>query len=149
MGDGSLRMLFSVNGFVFAIDVSDLLEVAEIDAERILVSEGGAFSYKIDFRGNYIPVVDMARRVCGVPTAVAGLLQLLVVEMDSRPFALIIDKVLEVVKGAGTVYRFPEMLRTEENRYIKAIYRFKNTIYMALGAASLFNDSELSELRAS
>ena len=149
MGDESSQMLFSVKGFVFAIEVGELLEVAEIGAERISVSEGGVFSYKIDFRGNCIPVVDMARRVSGMPTAVTGLLQLLVVEADSHPFALIIDKVLGVAKGAGIVYRFPEMLRTEENHYIKAIYRLKNTMYLVFGAASMLNDSELAELRAS
>ncbi|MBF8251258.1 MAG: CheW-like protein, partial [Deltaproteobacteria bacterium] len=142
-------MLFSVKGFVFAIEVGDLLEVAEISAERISVCEEGLFSYKFDFRGNAIPVVDMARRVCGIPTPVTGLLQLLVVEIDSHPVALIVDKVLEVVKGAGTVYRFPEMLRTEENSYIKAIYRLNDTLYLVLGPASVLKDDEAVELRAS
>ena len=149
MGDESSLMLFSVKGFVFAIEVGDLLEVAEISAERISVCEGGSFSYRFDFRGNDTPVVDMARRVCGMPTPVTGLLQLLVVEIDSRPFALMIDKVLEVVKRAGIVYRFPDMLRTEENRYIKAIYRLNNTICMEIGAGSVLKDNELAELRAS
>ena len=133
MGDESSRMLFSVKGFVFAIEVGDLLEVAEISAERISVCEEGLFSYKFDFRGTAIPVVDMARRVCGMHMTLTGLLQLLVVEIDSRPFALIVDKVLEVVKGAGIVYRFPEMLSTEENSYIKAIYRLNDTLYFVLG----------------
>ncbi|MBI4746252.1 MAG: chemotaxis protein CheW [Deltaproteobacteria bacterium] len=149
MSDESKLMLFSVKGFVFAIGVADLLEVAEISAERISVSEEGPFSYKFDFRGIDTPVVDMARRISGMPTPVTGLLQLLVVETGSRPFALMIDKVLEVVKRAGIVYRFPEMLRTEENRYIKAIYRLNNTMCMEIGAASVLNDTELAELRAS
>lgn len=149
MGDESSKMLFSVKGFVFAIEVGDLLEVAEISAERISVCEEGLFSYKFDFRGNAIPVVDMARRVCGMPTPFTGLLQLLVVEIDSHPFALVVDKVLEVVKGAGTVYRFPEMLRNEENSYIKAIYRLNDTLYLVLVPALVLKDDEAGELRAS
>lgn len=149
MSNESSLMLFSVKGFIFAIGVGDLLEVAEVGAERISVCKEGPFSYRFDFRGNDIPVVDMARRICGIPTPVTGLLQLLVVETDSHPFALMIDRVLEVAKGAGIAYRFPEMLRTEGNSYIKAIYRLNNSMCMDIEAASVLSDSELAELRAS
>lgn len=148
MGDESAMMLFSIKGFVFAIEVSVLLEVAEISAERISSYQEGTFSYKFNFRGNDIPVVDMARRISGISTPVTGPLQLIVVEASSRPFALMIDKVLEVIKGAGIVYRFPEMLRTEDNRYINAVYMLNNVMYLILGAASVLKDGEIAELRA-
>lgn len=147
MGDESSRMLFNVSGFVFAVEVFDLMEVAEIAAERISVSEDGLFPYKYDFRGKAIPVVDMTTRVGGNSKPLEGVLELLVIEVDTHPFALIVDKVLGVIKGGGVVYRFPEMLRTEENSYIKSMYKLKGTLYLILQPASVLSEAEAAELR--
>lgn len=148
VGGESSLMLFSVRDFVFALEIGSLLKVAEISAERVSVYEEAPFRYRFNFRGNEIPIVDMSERTGGMPTPLTGFLQLLVVEINSCPFALLIDKVLNVVKGVGTVYRFPEMLRTEQNRYLKAVCRLDNKIYLILEPGPVLKDTEIAALRA-
>lgn len=142
-------MLFSVRDFVFAMEIGTLLEVAQINAGSLSPDAGGPFRYRFNFRGKDIPVLDMAERSGIMPTPIEGLLHLLVVEMNSHPFALLIDKILEVAKEEGVVYRLPAMLRTERNRYIKAIYRLNDRISFFIDPGPLLKDEEVAILRAS
>lgn len=147
MGDESSLMLFSVREFVFAIEIGNLLEVAQIDAANLCLDEG-PFKYIFDFRGARIPVLDLAELAGMTQTPARSSLQLLVVEAHSRPFALLIDKVLEVAKGKGAVYRFPEMLRTERNRYVRAVYLLNNKISFVFDPALVLRDDEIAAMRA-
>ncbi|MEK7852142.1 MAG: chemotaxis protein CheW [Deltaproteobacteria bacterium] len=149
MNSESSLMLFSVREFVFAMEIGSLLEVAQISSEKLSPDEAGPFRYRFNFRGKDIPVLDLAERSGIIPTPIEGLLQLLVVEMNSNPFALLIDKVLEVAKEEGVVYRFPAMLRSERNEYIKAIYRLNDRISFFIEPGSLLKDEGIAELRTS
>lgn len=137
MADESSLMLFSVREFIFALEIGNLLEVAQVPAERVYSEGEGPFRYKLDFRGTRIPVLDLAERSGMQPLPMTGTLQLLVVEADTRPFALLITRILEVAKGKGTVYRFPSMFRTGHNRYIEAVYRHDNNISFVLNPKAI------------
>ena len=149
MNSESSLMLFSVRDFVFAMEIGSLLEVAQINAGSLSSDDGGPFRYRLNFRGKDIPVLDMAECSGIMPTPIEGFLHLLVVEMNSNPFALLIDKILEVAKEGGVVYRLPAMLRSERNRYIKAIYRLHDRISFFIDPGSLLKDEEVAILRAS
>lgn len=149
MNSESSLMLFSVGEFVFAMEIGSLLEVAEISAGKLSPDETGPFRYRFNFRGEYVPVLDMAERSGMMPTPVTGFLHVLVVEINSNSFAMLIDDILEVAKGKGVAYRFPAMLRSERNRYIKAIYRLNDRISFFVEPGSLLKDEEIAVLRAS
>lgn len=149
MNSESSLMLFSVGEFVFAMEIGSLLEVAEFSAGKLSPDETGPFRYRFNFRGKDIPVLDMAERSGMMPTPIEGFLQLLMVEMDSKPFALLIDKILEVAKEEGVMYRLPAMLHSEHNRYIKAVYRLNYRISFFIDPGSLLKDEEIAVLRAS
>jgi len=146
-GESSL-MLFSVREFIFALEIGTLLEVAQVPAERVCSEEEGPFRYKLDFRGKRIPVLDLAERIGMQPLPMTGTLQLLVVEVDSRPFALLINRILKVAKGKGIVYRFPSMFRTMHNRYIEAVYRLDNKMSFVLNPNAILPDNEIAALRS-
>lgn len=147
MNSESSLMLFSVREFVFAMEIGSLLEVAQVSAGKLSPNEAGPFRYRFNFRGKEIPVLDMAERTGIMPTPIEGFLQLLVVEMNSNPFALVIGKILEVAKEEGVVYRFPAMLQSERNRYIKAIFRLNDRISFFIDPGSLLRDEEIAVLR--
>lgn len=149
MNSESSLMLFSVGEFAFAMEIGGLLEVAQVSAGRLSPGEEGPFRYRFNFRGKEIPVLDMAERSGIMTPPIEGFLQLLVVEMNSNPFAVLIDKILEVAKEEGVVYRLPAMLRSEDNRYIKAVYRLNDRISFYIDTASLLKDEEIAVLRAS
>lgn len=147
-GESSL-MLFTVRGFVFAMEIGSLLEVAQISADKLLVDEEGAFRHRFNFRGKHIPVVDMSERAGIMPAPMEGLLHFLVIEMNSDTFALLIDNILEVAKEEGAVYRFPAMLRSDGNKYIKAIYRRSGMMSFLIDPRSILKDEEIAALRDS
>ncbi|MDO8444983.1 MAG: chemotaxis protein CheW [Deltaproteobacteria bacterium] len=148
MADESSLMLFSVREFIYALEIGTLLEVAQVPAERVYSEEEGPFRYKLDFRGTRIPLLDLAERSGMPPFPMTGTLQLLVVEADHRPFALLITRILEVAKGKGTVYRFPSMFRTGHNRYIEAVYRLDNKMSFVLNPKGILRDNEIAAMRS-
>jgi chemotaxis signal transduction protein len=143
MGEESSLLLFSVRGFPFAVEVGSLLEVTVIDASCVS-PEDGPFRYGFDFRGEKTPIVDLVE-----PSSMAGSLHLLVVDMYHHPVAFPVDRVTDVVKGEGAVYRFPRMLRTERNRYIKAVYRVGGRISFVIDPGLVLSDDQIAILRAS
>ena len=146
MGDESSLMLFSVREFLFAIEIGSLLEVTQIDAVNIHQEEG-PFKYSFDFRGARTPIIDLAEIAGRMPAPMAGSMQLLVVDSQTHPFAFLIDRVSEVAKGKGAVYRFPEMLRTERNRFIRAIYLIDNRMSYVFDPDLLLKEDEIAALR--
>lgn len=138
-------MLFSAREFVFAIEIGNLLEVALVASDKVLPDNEGCFKAALDYRGIRIPVIQLAADTNPFP--ISDSLQLLIVD-GQRPLAILIDRVMEVVSGKGDVYRFPDMLRTEKNRFIKAVHRFKGGMAFVIDPALILNDYEISALRA-
>lgn len=138
-------MLFSVREFVFAIEIGNLLEVTLVAPDKVLPDNEGCFKAVFDYRGIRVPVIQLAADTNPFP--ISDSLQLLIVD-GQRPLAILIDRVMEVVTGKGDVYRFPDMLRTEKNRFIKAIHRFKDGMTFVIDPALILNDYEISALRA-
>lgn len=137
-------MLFSAGEFVFAIEIGNLLEVTSVEPGKVLSDNEGRFKAILDYRGIRIPVIRLAGDTNPFP--LSDSLQLLVVD-GQRPIAVIIDRVMEVATGKGAVYRLPEMLRTEKNRFIKAVYSFNGGMAFVIDPALILNDDEIAALR--
>ncbi len=138
-------MLFSAREFVFAIEIGNLLEVTLVAPDKVLPDNEGCFKAVLDYRGIRIPVIQLAADTNPFP--MSDSLQLLIVD-GQRPLAILIDRVMEVVSGKGDVYRFPDMLRTEKNRFIKAIHRFNGGMAFVVDPALILNDDEIAASRA-
>lgn len=137
-------MLFSVSEFLFALEIGNLVEVTLINPEDLLQDTDGQFESLLNYRGSRIPVV---RLIGDIKTCKQDQLQVLIA-YRVRPFAILIDKVKEIVSGHGTVYRLPEMLRTSKNRFIKAVFRFNNKIAFEIDPSLLINTNEIAALKA-
>ena len=138
-------MLFSVREFVFAVEIGNLLEVTLVAPDKVLPDNEGSFKAVLDYRGIRIPLIQLAED--DKPLPMSDSLQLLIVD-GQGPLAILIDRVMEVVSEKGDVYRFPDMLRTEKNRFIKAVHRFKAGMTFVIDPALILNDDEVAALRA-
>jgi len=99
----------------------------------------------IDLHGRVIPVTDLRQRL-GHPAKEPHLDdRLLVMSLDERTFALVVDEVTEVIELSGSeVETPPDPLG--DSRYLSAVVRREDGLILILDAANLFPSAEKDKI---
>ena len=132
-----LVLIFSVAEVKFAIAVKELLEVAE--GLKVSGGRGAGLLGTVDFRGEQVPLLDIADRLRIGPHA--GLsCPMLVVRMDGRTAAFPVDAVFGVAGTTDSLLPFPDWMMTEEGLY-SSVFDKDGEFILLLDLKRLFDES--------
>ncbi len=113
---------FVVGDVQYAVPIADVREICRPKPLVVLPHAPHAVHGVTDFRGDVIPVVDL-RSHFGLPTAPASKrIKWIVVNVDERCIALIVDETLGVFGTAGAELRpAPPLGRSDQARGIEGV----------------------------
>ena len=104
---------FEVAGGVYAMDVSQVREVARWQPVTPLPKAPELIEGVIDLRGVIVPVVDLGRTLTGRPCEPDAATRITIVEIDSLLMGLVVDAAIEVIQVAVSSLEDPPALATQ------------------------------------
>lgn len=104
---------FEVAGGVYAVDVSQIREVARWQPVTPLPRAPALIEGVVDMRGSVIPVVDLGRVLTGRPLEPGPATRIAIVEVEGLVMGLVVDAAIEVLPVAVSSLEDPPPLATQ------------------------------------
>jgi purine-binding chemotaxis protein CheW len=101
---------FEVRGQLFGIDVQQIREIVRSQVVTPLPKAPGLIEGVIDLRGTIVPVIDLGRALCDLPSAEGPRARIAIVEVDGLVFGLRVDAAADVLAVAGSDVQGPPAL---------------------------------------
>jgi purine-binding chemotaxis protein CheW len=150
---GLAVLTLDLDGHVFAIEASHVLEILDLVAVTEVPGAGPFIGGLINVRGKVVPVADL-RHKFGMPQREAGIdTRVVVIELDLdgdlTTVGLIADKVFEVTEIAATaVEETPKVGMTWRHEYIRCIGKRGNDFIIVLDIGAVFSFGRMDKANA-
>ncbi len=134
MDEGTRFLIISLGGESYAIPIARLLEIAVPRNIRKDPNLTGLFEGKFEFRGKWIPVLNIKKilKIPGEPGSA-----LLVVNSTKGVLGLLVDAVTEIVDTAQKPVAVPRGVMNPTLQYFDGILRHKDDLILLLNEDGL------------
>ena len=140
-------VVLSLGKELFGIDISKVKEIicpVEITSVPNLPE---FFEGLISLREEVIPIMDLAKRLNIPSSKKADDKKYIVVDLQSRTIALVVDSVLEVLDlPSNMIENTPELMEKIERNFISGIGRWEENLIILLNVERLFSSGELKQI---
>jgi len=134
MAEGTRYLILSLQGEGYAIPISRLLEIAaprDIQKDKSL-SE--VFEGKCEFRGRYVPVLNL-KKILNLPGNKGT--ALLMVQSAKGTMGLLVDEVTEILDTAQKPAPVPAGILNPSVRYYSGLLRHRDNLVLLLNEDGL------------
>lgn len=140
-------VVLSLGKELFGIDISKVKEIicpVEITSVPNLPE---FFEGLISLREEVIPIMDLAKRLNIPSSKKADDKKYIVVDLQSKTIALVVDSVLEVLDlPSNMIENTPELMEKIERNFISGIGRWEENLIILLNVEKLFSSGELKQI---
>ncbi|TVQ26318.1 MAG: purine-binding chemotaxis protein CheW [Spirochaetaceae bacterium] len=142
---------FHLGKELYGIDIMDVEGIVTIEEIRSIPSAPDYVEGIFNLRGEIIPVISLHKRFRIAPAALSEEDQLLsgfvIINIDDRHLAIVIDKVSRVVTiEADDVHKPPEIISGIGSEYIQGVVSQDGGYLILLDVFRLFDSEELRQL---
>lgn len=139
-------LTFFIETGVYAIEIKFVTEIIGIQPITIVPEVPSYVKGIINLRGKIIPVMDVRLRFKKEPLEYNDRTCIIVVDVNDISLGLIVDMVSEVLEIPDEeIVLPPDMNKSNENKYIKAIGKVENGVNLILSCERLLGDENLEE----
>ncbi|MEW5764670.1 MAG: chemotaxis protein CheW [Acidobacteriota bacterium] len=130
----------------YALAVESVREILKIPRIYTLPKVPAFLKGVLDLRGTILPVVDLRERLgYGPVDPKKG--RVVVAVIQNTPVGFLVDAVVEVFSAApGDLKPPPDMIRQQDLRFIEAMVRQEDRLYLILQPTVLFSPEEVASL---
>ncbi len=134
MNEGTRFLIVSLGGESYAMPITRLLEIAVPQAIRKDANLTEVFEGKFEFRGKWIPVLNIKKifRIPGKPGT-----SLLVVKSAKGVLGMLVDAVMEIIDTAQKPVPVPKGVMNPTLRYFDGILRYRDDLILLLNEDGL------------
>ncbi len=134
MDDGTRFLILSVGGESYAVPITRLLEITVPRGIQKDAKLGDVFEGKLDYRGTWIPVLNIKKvfKLPGEPGTT-----LLVVKSGKGTLGVLVDNVMEILDTDRKPAPMPQGVVDPALRYYSGVLRHKENLVLLLNEDGL------------
>ena len=142
---------FQLGDELYGIDIMDVREIVRLQEVRPIPNAPGYVEGIINLREEIIPIINLHRRFnlkkAELDEGDQLLSGFLIIELDSTPLGVLIDKVSRVItRQISEIHSPPQMLSGIGKEYIQGVTNEENGYLIILDIYKLFDPRELQQL---